>query len=432
MGKFYLYLSLVIFAVIFLTACEKSDPVIEEPEETLATDVTVPLGAALVVDKDFQTSGGAFPNISALSYGFAEGADECAASGMIAATEPITWEEAYLNGVNNDSVFIEYTDVALSTTCETGAGPLPGGHTISKGFIVFAPKSSRSGNVQPTVELKGIPTAMVVQFTLTAEESQGAGITLYQSAGGAAYKAVGTLKPAANGEFYSIAVEGEDLSLKFASEDAANGLIRLHDLKVYTDGVPENSVLYVDEYFNTWTMTGYQQPYPDPISKNGTNLVPTVTIQSVAFDVTKTYYTGLPVTFSIKNGAVYPKGYNHHGDTSLVYGLTKGYVELPPASRTFDKEDASLTISAVPSVSLFECWIAATGMSGQYNFYKSTDGGKTWTLFNETKLTKYAGIGKYFRFWINDKNVSFRITPNPEFTGTPKVYGVRIWSNGKP
>jgi hypothetical protein len=73
-------------------------------------------------------------------------------------------------------------------------------------------------------------------------------------------------------------------------------------------------------------------------------------------------------------------------------------------------------------------------MSGRYELYKSVNGG-AYTLYQDITVPMYAGIGKYFRFYVNDKNVSFKFTTyqgTGAYMTTPKIYGVKIWSNGKP
>ncbi|MDR1672663.1 MAG: hypothetical protein LBS09_04265 [Bacteroidales bacterium] len=418
--------------VLLLGACDKNEP--EGPlEEPLVIDAPVPAGASPVVDRNFQyLQGSGFgKSTAAIGYETSESTHH-GAEGMLCATEEFEVSETYYNGVHNDTILFGYHDVAVNTTCPLNSGITADDKNVSKGYLIFSNKQARSGTAVPYLTLTGgggkpIPRVSVLQFTLTGMEQDGDGLTLYSATAGGDYAPVATFKPEPDGSFYSLNIDAANVTFKFAPADNEKGYLCIHDLKIYNEGVPDGSALYAEDYFKTWEMTGYATPYPETINKAGTNL----TVQPADYTRTVTYYAGVPVTYEIRNGANYPAGYNHHGDTSLVYGLTTGYVQLPPDGQLADGKRSSLTISAVPSVSLVEFWIAATGMSGQYQLYKSVNGGE-YLLYDEVIITAYAGIGKYFRYFINQKNVSFRFMPKPGFTGTPKIYGVRIWSDGKP
>jgi hypothetical protein len=414
-----------------LNSCKK-----DSDSSSVSTSATVPSGAALIVDKNFQESG-AWPNVSSALIGYSSKDDSCGTANLTSNTEAYTWEETYYNGVNNDTVLIDYTDAAINTGCETGSGLASGGEAISKGFVIFNEKSARSGAATPTMVLSSMSYVSTVQFTLTATSTDGKGLSLYKSVSGGDFELVGTYAPKSTsvGEYYSIAIDQSDVSLKFVSEDSKNGYFRMHDLQVWSAGVPTGSVLYVEDYFQTWGLKGYVLPVPGVVANpTGTLYVPLASLSTVEYDTTITYVTGTPITYTIHDGAVNPDGYNHHGDVTLVYGLTTGYIELPINKTAYTNTDinASLTISTVPSVSLIEFWVAVSGMSGRYELYKSVDGGD-YTLYKDLIVKKYAGIGKYFRFYVNEKNVSFKFTTytgTDAYTTTPKIYGVKIWSNG--
>jgi hypothetical protein len=394
------------------SACSDNN---DDPEIVNTTNAPVPAGSSLLVDKNFQYFQSTAWNKTETSAGYAGEA-------LISDTEEFSLTETYYNGLHNDTVLFAYHDVAVNVVDAVSADAEPG-------YLEFNNKAARGGAADPYVELTGarnpaIPYVSVLQFTLTGLDATGDGLTVYISAAGGAYTSIGTFKPAET--LYSIAINTADVKLKFAPAANETGYLAMPDLKIYNKGVPAGSVLYVDDLFRKWSINGYATPYPEPIAKAGTNLVPLANADE-PFEYTKTitYYTGVPVTYTIHNGANYPLGYNHHGDTTLVYGLSTGYIQLSP------NVNASLTISAVPSVSLIEFWIAAAGMQGSYHIYKSVGGGE-YQLYREVNINMYAGVGRYFRYFINEKNVSFRFTPKPGFAGTPKIYGVKIWSDGKP
>jgi hypothetical protein len=425
--------AIVALLLFSFTSCKK-----DKTDESVLTSASVPSGSALIVDKNFQNSG-AWPSVSTALIGYSSKADSCGTANLISNTQAYTWQEIYFNGVNNDTVKIDYTDAAINTGCETGAGVTANGKTISKGYVLFNKKSARSSAATPTMVLSKMAYVSTVQFTLTTAAVTGKGLSLYQSVDGGAFQLVGTYLPKSTtvGEFYSVAINQSNVSLKFASEDESNDFIRIHDLQVWSKGVPDGSVLYVEDYFQKWQLKGYVLPVPGvAANKTGTSYVPLVSISSVDYDTTITYAAGLPIKFSLHDGAINPDCYNHHGDVTLVYGLTTGYIELPINKSTYayTNINASFTIASVPSVSLIEFWVAVTGMSGRYELYKSVDGG-AYTLYQDLIVTKYAGIGKYFRFYVNEKNVSFKFTTyqgTGAYTTTPKIFGVKIWSNGKP
>jgi hypothetical protein len=427
-------LGLSLAVIIFLAACNNDDETSSNSQYT----ASVPSGSALIVDKNFQKSG-FWPNVSTALVGYADKTDSCSTDHLISSTDAYTWQEIYSNGVNNDTVKIDYTDAALNTGCELGSGLAVTGETISKGYVLFNKKTARNGEASPSMVLSKIAYVSTVQFTLSTTSTLGKGLSLYKSVEGAAFVLVGTYLPktSTTGAYYSIAINEANVSLKFVSEDTKNEYIRLHDLKVWSKGVADGSVLYVNDYFYGWHLKGYQLPVPGvEANKTGTQYVPLASMGTVNYDTTITYYSGVPIKFTIHDGAVNPDCYNHHGDTTLVYGLTTGYIELPinKAAYTNTNINASFTISAVSSCSLLEFWMAVTGMSGRYQVYKSVNGGD-YTLFQDITVPKYAGIGKYFRFYVNEKNVSFKFTTyqgTGAYTTTPKLYGVRIWSDGKP
>jgi hypothetical protein len=427
--------TILLSVILSVTSCQSDSDGMDDRTKSYAT---VPTGSALILDKDFQESG-AWPSVSTNLIGYSATSDSSGSSNLISDTAAYSWEEIYFNGVNNDTVLIDYTDVAVNTTCEEGAGLSAEGKDISTGFVLFNKKTARSGEVTPTMVLSKMAYVSTVQFTLSVSSVTGKGLALYKSVDGAAYKKVGTYLPESSttGEYYSVAVNDSNVSLKFVSEDVNNEYIRMHDLKVSTGGVPSGSVLYVEDYFGSWNLQGYVLPVPGvAANKTGTQYVPLASLGTVEYDTTITYVSGVPVSFTVHDAAVNPDCYNHHGDTSLVYGLTTGYIELPINKTAYANTNinASFTISAVPSVSLLECWFAVTGFSGRYQIYKSVNGGD-YTLFKDLIVPKYAGIGKYFRFYVNEENVSFKFTTyqgTGAYTTTPKLYGVRIWSDGKP
>lgn len=420
--------------VMLFLSCERAEIGPTGP----ATDASVPSGAALVLDKSFQNSG-AWPALSTMLIGYSESTDSCGTLYLNSNDSLYSWEEIYFNGVNNDTVLVTYTDVALNTTCEAGSGTSAGGGEISAGYVLFNRKSARAGEAAPQLDLSPVAYISTIQFTLTTSSVDGEGVTLYKSVNGGGFVKMGSFLPAATavGEFYSIAINEANVALKFVSENSDNGFIKMHDLKIWSKGVPDGSVLYVDDYFGGWNLKGYVTPVPGVENdKKGVNYVPLASLSTVKYDTTITYYPSVPVTYTIYDGAVNPDCYNHHGDTTLVYGLTTGYLEMPVNKATYANVDinASVTVSAVPSVSLIEFWIAATGMSGHYLVYKSVDDGE-YTLFQDLVVPRYAGIGKYFRFYVNEKNVSFRFTPyhGEDAPATiPKLFGLKIWSDGKP
>jgi len=266
------FLSLIALTMSFV-ACQDDNNNNEEEKDL--THAEVPVGAALKVDKDFQSSG-EWPSKSTLQVGFSEESDGCDAADMLAVTEAISWEEIYYNGVNNDTVLIDYTDVAVSTTCFDGSGTTEDGDAITGGFVLFPAIATRSGEVTPTVELQDIKTASVVQFSLTVLDEAGTGLSLYKTVDGGSYELVGIYMPESieTGEFYSVAIDESNVSLKFVSEDADNGAIRMHDLKIWTLGVSDDAQLYVNEFFGTWALQGYELPVPGvEDNKTGTQYV---------------------------------------------------------------------------------------------------------------------------------------------------------------
>ncbi|MDR1860500.1 MAG: hypothetical protein LBR06_06240 [Bacteroidales bacterium] len=424
-------------AAFCLTSCDKDDVTTPDPEPVFVIDAAVPEGASPIVGRNFQYLQSAGFTRSTENYGYSTPAPNHEANDMTSDTEEFSLEETYYNGMHNDTVVFVYHDVAFNSVCPMRATTLDDGTEITKGYVIFNSPTARSGAAAPYMEISAnngapIPYVSVLQFTLTAIQQDGDGIALYRSDNGGDYTLVNTFVPDAAGSFYSLEINMANVKFRFTPADSEKGYMAIHDLNLYSKGVPAGSALYVEEYFRTWAINGYETPYPETINKAGTNLVPSVTVRDVAdYTVTKTYYTGVPVTFTVHQGANYPQGYNHHGDTTLVYGLTTGYVALPPNATEGREILSSLTVSAVPSASLVEFWIAATGMSGEYLIYKSVNGGD-YTLLDEVVMTKYAGIGRYFRYFINEKNVSLKFMVRPGFTGTPKIYGIKIWSDGKP
>lgn len=434
----FLFKSLFFILLCFTISCSDDDNDGDDEPEVIVdeTKAIVPTGAALIVDKDFQSTG-AWPASSAQLIGYTTGIDSCSTTNLISNTEEYSVTEIYFNGVNNDTVIIDYKDVAINTGCEDGSGITSDNKTITPGYVIFNKKSARNGQADPSVTLSAIDYVSTLQFSLSTTTVAGKGLSLYKSVNNGDYQLIGTYNPPTGGEYYSIAINESNVSFKFIPADSESGYIRMHDLKIYSDGVPDGSVLYVDEIFQKWGLKGYELPIPDPsVNKTGTLFIPTASLQSVQYDTTITYVQNVPVTFTLKDAAVNPYCYNHHGNVSLIYGLTTGYIELPINKAAYENKDisSSFTISAVPSVSMIEFWAAVTGFSGRYSLYKSVNGGE-YTLYKDLIVPKYAGIGKYFRFYVNEKNVSFRFTPytgEDAYTTTPKIYGVKIWSDGKP
>lgn len=422
-----------IVCIMCFFSCESG----EDVDPTL-TKATVPDGSALMINKDFRTSG-EWPNKSDLLIGYSNKTDSCGTSHLNSNDSLFTWTETYFNGVNNDTVKITYTDAAVNTKCTENSGLTAGGDSITPGYVLFNAKTARKGAATPTLSLSKIAYVSTVQFTLTAASTDGNGITLYKSTDGINYSKVSTYKPASvtEGSFFSVAINTANVYLKFASEDSKNSYYKMHDLKVWTNGVPAGSVLYVNDYFQTWKLKGYELPVPGVVAnKTGTQYKPLAWTNTVQYDTTITYYQSVPVKYTIHDGAVNPDCYNHHGNVTLVYGLTTGYLEMPLNKTGYANTNvnASITISAVPSVSLFEFWVAVSGFSGRFLLYKSVNGGE-YTLYKDIIVPSYAGIGKYFRLYVNEKNVSFKFTTytgTGAYTTTPKLYGVKIWSDGKP
>jgi hypothetical protein len=433
--NYSLLATVILLLLIAFTSCQKSD---NDSLETTLTKATVPSGSALIVDKNFQQSGG-WPSISTALIGYSSKTDSCGTDHLISNDSLYKWVETYYNGVNNDTVMITYKDAAINTGCELGSGIATSGETITKGYVLFNTKAARSGAATPSMSLSKMAYVSTLQFTLTATSLNGAGITLYKSSDGVTYTKVSTYKPTSTttGSFFSVAINEANVYLKFASEDSKNEYFRIHDLKVWSKGVSDGSVLYVNDNFQKWALKGYVLPVPGvAANKTGTQYIPLAWSNTVEYDTTITYYSGTPVKYVIHDGAVNPDCYNHHGDVSLVYGLTTGYLEMPLTKSGYANTNvnASITVSAVPSVSLIEFWIAVTGMSGHYQLYKSVNGGD-YTLYKDIIVKQYAGIGKYFRFYVNEKNVSFKFTTytgTGAYTTTPKLFGLRIWSDGKP
>lgn len=423
----------VLLLILGFTSC-KSDDV----DNSSILTASVPSGAALIVNKNFQTSG-AWPSVSKLSIGYSSKTDSCGNDHLASSDAPYTWTETYFNGVNNDTVMITYKDAAVNTGCGLYSGLTASGDSITKGYVLFNKKSAQGGAAAPSIILSKMSYVSTVQFTLTASSLNGSGITLYKSTDGVTYTKVATYNPTTTtiGSSFSAAINEANVYLKFTSEDSKNEYYRIHDLKVWSKGVTDGSVLYVDDNFQKWKLKGYVLPVPGvTANKTGTSYVPLAWSSEVEYDTTITYYKGVPVTYMIHDGAINPDCYNHHGDVSLVYGLTTGYLEMPLVKSGYANTNlsSSITISAVPSVSLLEFWIAVTGMSGHYQVYKSVDGG-AYTLYKDITVPKYAGIGKYFRFYVNEKNVSFKFatyTGTGAYTTTPKLFGLKIWSDGKP
>jgi len=424
----------LLLLLVTVTSCEKSD---NEGVDPTLVKASIPSGSALIVDKNFQTSG-AWPSVSKALIGYSSKVDSCGTDHLISSDSLYTWKETYYNGVNNDTVFIIYKDAAVNTGCTLYSGLTAAGDSITKGYVLFNKKSARNGAADPSMLLSKIAYVSTVQFTLTTSSLDGAGISLYKSTDGVSYTKVATYKPTATtGTLFSVAINQANVYLKFVSEDSKNDYYRIHSLKVWSKGVTDGSVLYVDDNFQKWNLKGYLLPVPGvTANKTGTNYVPLAWSNEVEYDTTITYYKGVPVKYFIHDGAINPDCYNHHGDVSLVYGLTTGYLEMPlvKSGTANTKLSASITVSAVPSVSLIEFWVAVTGMSGHYQLYKSVNGGD-YLLYQDIIVKQYAGIGKYFRFYVNEKNVSFKFTTytgTGAYTTTPKLFGLKIWSDGKP
>jgi len=424
----------LLLLLVTVTSCEKSD---NEGVDPTLVKASIPSGSALIVDKNFQTSG-AWPSVSKALIGYSSKVDSCGTDHLISSDSLYTWKETYYNGVNNDTVFIIYKDAAVNTGCTLYSGLTAAGDSITKGYVLFNKKSARNGAADPSMLLSKIAYVSTVQFTLTTSSLDGAGISLYKSTDGVSYTKVATYKPTATtGTLFSVAINQANVYLKFVSEDSKNDYYSIHSLKVWSKGITDGSVLYVDDNFQKWNLKGYLLPVPGvTANKTGTNYVPLAWSNEVEYDTTITYYKGVQVKYFIHDGAINPDCYNHHGDVSLVYGLTTGYLEMPlvKSGTANTKLSASITVSAVPSVSLIEFWVAVTGMSGHYQLYKSVNGGD-YLLYQDIIVKQYAGIGKYFRFYVNEKNVSFKFTTytgTGAYTTTPKLFGLKIWSDGKP
>jgi hypothetical protein len=458
MGKKLQIIIATVFSLAMLAACGEDNEYSNNEDE-----IEIPLGAFPIVDKTFQFAWSGAYNQSKQSFGYT--GDAACENYTVNVGSSV--KETYYNGMHNDTVIITYNNVAVNATCESASGVASGGDIVSQGFVLF---NKKTATTYPYLGLSGSEKkeffnyVSVVRFSLSTTSVKGSGLSLYKSINRGADELVSNFMPQEinKGEYFSVAINSSNVNFKFAPAADNEGYIRMHDLQIYSEGVPTGAQILADESFNNtanWPLAGYQSvpsqiPYIDYVPENpesdsnlkGITFIPAAMYNPMT-DITKsvTYSSGLAINYTIKDGAVNPYCYNHHGNLTLVYGLTKGYVDLPVQKADYPRKDidAFLTISEFPSVSLAEFWLSTDSMDCNHEIYYKTKDDADYKLLTKFVYDKYTGIGKYIRVWVNAENVSFRIEPgvgskngtgtlyNGKYVGIErktKVHGIRIWS----
>jgi hypothetical protein len=466
--------------LLVAVSCNKEDDA--PPDEIMGTTIEPPLGAFPIVEKTFQYlwSYGFTQSFQSLGYGVeGNGEPDCGLARLTSDATELEVPEIYHNGMGADTAYITYRDVAINSTCETASSA---GEKISSAFVLFGKTSARGGTAQPALILEGnaqgefFKYVSTVRFALSATATGGSGLALYKSVNLDEYTLAGTFMPkeADRGEWFGVTINESNVNLKFVPMSDNAGHIRMHDLAVYTEGVPKNAKIWVDEQFNDldrWSMEGIHAkpdgsyppiPYVDYTPEipegrehpEGDDGVKGLTLVAQALyekipDIRKevTYPSGATVTYTIADGAVNPYCFNHHGNLSLVWQLTKGYIDLPVWKSGYPRQeiiDASLKIEGLPSVSTAEFWLSTDSMECHYEVWYKTKDFAEYRLLKRYVQQQFSGIGKYMRLAVNADEVSFIIRPgegsrNGEGYLLPngkkiaagrktKVHGMRIWS----
>jgi hypothetical protein len=458
--------------VLFLFACYAcQDGGAPDTPEQLNTKASVPLGAFPIIEHTFQTLWSSGYLKTEEPFGFEQGVAPHCDVDRLNGEEHLRIYETYHNGMHADNVTIEYHNIAFNPSCTVGSGDTPEGD-VSPGYILFdRRKGEKDLWLTGDVEDGYMEYVSVVRFSLSATSTSGSGLALFKSINlSDEYKLVGYFMPEKTdeGEWFSIALNESNINLMFAAMGDNAGYIRMHDLQLYGEGVPQNATLYAEEYFNdtsVWKIDGYPLPLPpipyvdytpeigegdqwnitDPGLK-GISFVPAA-CDAVVPDITKTvtYPSGVAIDYTIHDGAVNPYSYNHHGDLSLVWGLTQGYVDLPVSTPSSVRQDvdAWFDISGFPSVSFAEFWLSTDSMDCNHEIWYKTSGFSDYRLLTRFAYPQFTGIGKYIRIKVNANDVSFRICPGEgSRNGTgyqygdkfiaqhrkTKIHGLRVWS----
>jgi hypothetical protein len=458
-----------IFCLFAFYACQKDDTLPVTPEQP-DTNVAVPKGAFPIMEKTFQSlwSSGYLKTYE--PFGFAKGAaPHCDVDGFN-GDEHLWVSETYYNGMHADTVTVIYHNLAFNPSCTVGSGATPKGE-VSPGYVIFdRRKAEKDLELTGNEEEEFLEYVSAVCFSLSATSVKGSGLALYKSVNLDEYKLVRYFMPQTPdaGEWFSVALNESNINLKFVAMGDNEGYIRMHDLQLYGEGVPQNATLYAEEYFNdplVWPIEGYPLPLPpipfvDYIPEIGEGEQWTITdenLKGISFvpdaanrivpDIvrTVTYPSGITLNYTVRDGAVNPYSYNHHGDLSLVWGLTKGYIDLPVSKPSFTRQDidASLEISGFPSVSFAEFWLSTDSMDCNHEIWYKAEGFSEYRLLTRFAFDRFTGIGKYLRVKVNAENVSFRICPGEgsrngagyNYKGKiiarerkTKVHGIRVWS----
>jgi len=468
-----------------LTACDKDDSDETDNPTPVETPITPPKGAFPIVEKTFQYYWSSGYVQYAMSVGYQGSVADTGGDNLECNLAAFEFSETYYNGMSADTVYISYSDIAINAECEDGQeclSDLAEDENITPGFLIFTKTTARGGAAKPSLTLEGnyeseyFRYVSVVKFALSATSTSGSGLKLYKSINHGEYKLVGTYMPEQPDmpEFFAVEFNESNINFRFEPADDNAGYMRLHDLNIYTDGLPETAEVIVDEQFNDlaqWPMEGIRKnedgtyppiPYVDytpeiPAGKDwpesdagvkGMTLVAEASYNTVS-DIVKTvtYPSGASLTYTIHDGAVNPYCYNHHGNLSLVWQLTKGYIDLPVQKSKYPRKDidASLEITGLQNVSLAELWLSTDSMECNYEIYYKTDAMSEYKLLSHYVQARFAGIGKYMRFNIGGAaSASLLIRPGEgsrngqgvsvggKIIGIErktKVHGLRLWRN---
>jgi hypothetical protein len=435
------------------------------PEQPTA-NAAVPKGAFPIMDTHFRFLWSSGYIKSYAPFGFAAGVAAHCETDQLNGEEHLRIYETAYNGIHADTVTVQYHNVAFNPSCTIGSSD-----TVSSGYILFdRRKAEKDLELTGSEEEEFLEYVSVARFSLSATSVNGSGMALYKSINLDEYRLVGYFMPKTPdvGEWFSVALNESNINLKFIAMGDNEGYIRMHDLQLYGEGVPKNATLYAEEYFNdttVWQIEGYPLPLP-PIpyvdyepeigegeqwtitdeNLKGISFVPDAANHAVP-DISKTvtYPSGVTLNYTVHDGAVNPYSYNHHGDLSLVWGLTKGYIDLPVSKPGFVRQDidASLEISGFPSVSFAEFWLSTDSMDCNHEIWYKAEGFDDYRLLTRFAFDRFTGIGKYLRVKVNAENVSFRICPGEgsrnntgyRYNGKTiaqyrktKVHGIRVWS----
>ncbi|MDR3127285.1 MAG: hypothetical protein LBU08_02295 [Tannerellaceae bacterium] len=326
-------------------------------------EVRVPLGAWPVVDKDF-------------SFMWRDGYRQATGKDIsFEYTDEVT--EVYHNGMSADTVYIGYRGARQSG--EECRLYLHGGSEMT----FSGEKGKREEDDEGWIEY-----VSTFRFE-TGELLPVGGLRLEASVNGGKYEVLPSFVMERVGEVYrySAAVGLSNVKLRLSVRETVSAEFVMTRLELFSEGLPASSKLLKEEDFR-----GYGS------------------------------VEGFPSLYTLDNVVYEPEGDNHHGDNTLVWGLTQGFVGLYP-----ENGPGSITFGSFESVRLAELWFSSDLMEGNHEIWYKEGAGE-YKLAGKIVMDQFAGIGKYLRihFLGMPKEVTFQIRAG-HATRRTQFHGYRIW-----